>query len=88
MYLCYHGGDVTKTCHYGFCFRYNNRELDSARTWIEPETGTNHYVFDELHLTGGAHLAVFPKDGLTSNVNVLVGELYGDTTGNLGSRKQ
>ncbi|XP_038052472.1 uncharacterized protein LOC119725183 [Patiria miniata] len=61
--------------------RYKHRELDSARTWIEPETETNSYEFDELYITGRAQLAVVPMDNLTSDVDVYVGELFGDTTG-------
>ncbi|XP_033640829.1 uncharacterized protein LOC117301055 [Asterias rubens] len=63
--------------------RYKYRELSSARTWIEPETGTNSYSFDELYITGGAQLAILPDGDLRTEVDVYVGELFGDTSGYL-----
>nr|XP_054759184.1 uncharacterized protein LOC129265193 [Lytechinus pictus] len=61
--------------------RYEHRELDSARTWIEP-AGTSFHQFDEVYILGGAHLAFMPLDyNLTEPVSVQVGQLYGDTTG-------
>ena len=63
------------------CFtRYEYRELDSAKTWIEA-ADTNFHHFDELHLTGGAHIAFMPDGNLTTPVQLEVGELFGDTTG-------
>ncbi|XP_070535283.1 uncharacterized protein [Ptychodera flava] len=63
--------------------RYKYRELDSARTWIEPDSGTNSYWFDETHITGNAQVAVMPKDSLTSPVDVHMGHLHGDKTGHI-----
>ncbi|XP_071506021.1 uncharacterized protein [Diadema antillarum] len=60
--------------------RYEFRELDSARTWIEGESGTNSHMFDKLHITGGAQLAFMPNGNLIEPVTVQVGELLGDST--------
>ncbi|CAH1775844.1 unnamed protein product, partial [Owenia fusiformis] len=63
--------------------RYEHRELDGIRTWIEPESGTNSYDFDEVYLTGGAHLAFYPMTSLTTPVDIYIGNLNGDKSGHL-----
>jgi len=63
------------------CFRYSYRYLESSKTWIEPETGTNDYNFDEIHLHGAAQLAIMNMISVTSAVRVRIGRLYGDKSG-------
>ncbi|PIK61100.1 hypothetical protein BSL78_01925 [Apostichopus japonicus] len=59
--------------------RYNHRELDSAKTWIEEDDGPHD--FTELTVIGGSQLACMSAGNLTSPVKTRVEHLHGDTTG-------
>ena len=60
--------------------RYEHRELDGARTWVEPDTSTSAYNFSEVYVLGGAHLA-FRSDSLQNSVDVDIEYVHGDKTG-------
>ena len=57
--------------------------FDSAKTWLEPESGTNNYRFDEVHILGSAQLAVMAGGSLKSAVSFHARRLYGDKSGYL-----
>lgn len=62
-------------------YRYNHRELDSAKTWIEEDDGPHD--FTELTVIGGSQLACMSAGNLTSPVKTTVEHLHGDTTGRM-----
>lgn len=57
--------------------------FDSAKTWIEPASGTNSYLFDEVHILGSAQLGVMAVGSLKSSVSLHARRVYGDRTGYL-----
>ena len=63
--------------------RYLHRELEGARTWIEPShsPNSNRYDFSSVYLLGGSHLATMPDGNLTTHVETHIGRVYGDKSG-------
>lgn len=57
--------------------------FDSAKTWLEPASGTNSYSFDEVYILGSAQLAVMPGGTLKSAAFFHTRRLYGDKSGYL-----
>jgi hypothetical protein len=61
--------------------RYDHLLLDSAKTWITPESGQSDHKFDRLELFGGAQLAFLPLSKTNRPTNVTFDLVEGDKLG-------